>query len=77
MTKLTCKFFGHQWKNEAGGECILTWNGHSRCYRCGYEEDRGMDPASWFDYPGGDTDSWGSLNVDKIPDDAKLTLRDS
>lgn len=73
MKSLACKFFGHRWKNSAGGENILTWNGHSRCYRCGHEENRGADPASWFDYPTDEVDSWGTLNVDKIPDDVSLT----
>lgn len=40
---------------------IITATGESECYRCGYREDRGDDPASWFDYPVDGVDSWGSL----------------
>ena len=57
---ITCKIKGHKWQNELGGYCILTWNGASRCYRCGYEEVRGDDPASWFEYENG-PESYGVL----------------
>jgi len=69
---LTCKIKGHQWENELGGFHIITSTGESVCYRCGHREVRGDDPASWFDYPDDNTDSWGVLNPDKIPPHAHL-----
>jgi hypothetical protein len=72
IPNLICLVRGHRWKNEQGGSFIDTSDGASICYRCGYREIRGYDPASWFDYPNNDTDSWGTINPDKIPDDASL-----
>jgi hypothetical protein len=69
---LACLIKGHQWQNDLGGYFIDTSTGASICYRCNYHEVRGDDPASWFDYPG-DTDSYGELNLEKIP--AHTSLR--
>lgn len=69
---LICLLKGHQWKNKLGGTCIVTSTGESVCYRCGHRKARGDDPASWFDYPGGNTDSWGTINPDKVPEGASL-----
>ncbi len=46
MTNLICKFYGHKWNSELGGQWIDTYDGASICYRCGHREIRGDDPAS-------------------------------
>jgi len=75
IPNIICLVRGHRWHNEQGGSQIATSDGASICYRCWHREQRGADPASWFDYPTDATDSWGTINPDKIPDDASLRYK--